>query len=358
MRHHRPRSGPRPAAVPALRPARLGPEPAAAVQLAVRACAPPVPQGAPGASTSSAASTQRCRTVDVPWFDDQRQALLRERLAAELAHVDLRLRAGHHGDLLSELTVKAREHLLDERLAGQLMLALYRSGRASDALAHYQDLRRRLAEELGAEPGPHLLGLHRQILANDPALSPPEEASRAPAAGAPPAVPRQLLAPPAHFVGREAELAVLDQTLAGRAGPRATLPLTVVCGIGGVGKTSLALQLFVDLHGFTPSGEPADPRVVLRGFLDALGVDPGRIPAAFDAQAALYRSLLASRRVLVVLDNALDSAQVLPLLPGSPACVVLVTSRDRMMADRAGPPGPEHVTDPGRLSWGEPCEEP
>ncbi|GAA2733859.1 BTAD domain-containing putative transcriptional regulator [Streptomyces nogalater] len=289
-------------------------------------------------------------TVDVPWFDDQRQALLGERLAAELDHIDLRLRAGHHGDLLSELAVKAREHPLDERLAGQLMLALYRAGRPFEALAHYQDLRHRLAEELGADPGPRLLTLHQRILANDPGLSlpepsPPESAlpEAAPSAGARSTTPRQLLAPPAHFVGRDAELAVLDKTLAAQTGPRATLPVMVICGIGGVGKTSLALhwahrrqhhfpdgQLFVDLHGFTPSGEPADPRVVIRGFLDALGVDPGRAPVAFDAQTALYRSLLAGRRMLVVLDNARDSAQVLPLLPGTPGCAVLITSRDQL----------------------------
>ncbi|GHH08742.1 AfsR/SARP family transcriptional regulator [Streptomyces rubradiris] len=279
-------------------------------------------------------------TVDVPWFDDQRQALLRERLAAELDHIDLRLDAGDHGELLSELAVKAREHPLDERLAGQLMLALYRAGRPSEALAHYQELRHRLAEELGADPGPRLLALHQRVLANDPGLSPPEPA---PPAEERSTTPRQLLAPPPYFVGRDAELAVLDKALAAQAGPRATLPVTVVCGIGGVGKTSLALhwahrrrhrfpdgQLFVDLHGFTPSEEPADPRVVIRGFLDALGAAPGRIPAAFDAQAALYRSLLADRRVLVVLDNARDSAQVLPLLPGTPGCAVLVTSRDQL----------------------------
>ncbi|MEV5347549.1 AfsR/SARP family transcriptional regulator [Streptomyces achromogenes] len=302
-------------------------------------------------------------TVDVPWFDDQRRVLLRERLAAELDHIDLRLGAGDHGGLPAELAVKAREHPLDERLAGQLMLALYRAGRPSEALAHYQELRHRLAEELGADPGPRLLALHQRILANDPALLPPDPAppadvpAQSPPAGAPapsppeaapPAevrsiTPRQLLAPPPYFVGRDAELAVLDKALAAQSGPRATLPVTVVCGIGGVGKTSLALhwahraqhrfpdgQLFVDLHGFTPSGEPADPGVVIRGFLDALGVEPGRVPAAFDAQAALYRSLLAGRRVLVVLDNARDSAQVLPLLPGTPGCAVLITSRDQL----------------------------
>ncbi|MFI6033252.1 AfsR/SARP family transcriptional regulator [Streptomyces sp. NPDC051315] len=286
--------------------------------------------------------------VDVPWFSDLRQALERERFSAELDYVDVRLRTGRHGELLPELTVRAQEHPLDERLAGQLMLALYRTGRAADALAHYQDIRRRLAQELGADPGPRLRGLHQRILSNDPALSLPEATAQSRPAGRPAGattspVPRQLPAPPAHFVGRDAELAVLDKTLASRAEPRTTMPLSVVCGTGGVGKTWLALrwahgrqqhfpdgQLFADLRGFTPSGEPADPFMVIRGFLDTLGVDPGRIPAAPDAQAALYRSLLADRHMLVVLDNTRDTEQILPLLPGSPTCTVVITSRDQL----------------------------
>ncbi|GGW47213.1 AfsR/SARP family transcriptional regulator [Streptomyces griseoloalbus] len=283
-------------------------------------------------------------TVDVPWFSDLRQALERERLSAELDHVDIRLRIGHHGELLPELTARAGEHPLDERLAGQLMLALYRTGRAADALACYEAVRRRLSRELGTDPGPRLRGLHRQILADDPALSPPEASPRRPPAGPEtPPVPRQLPAPPACFVGRDAELSVLDKLLAPQTQPRTTMPMSVICGPGGVGKTWLALrwahsryqqfpdgQLFADLRGFTPSGDPADPFMVIRGFLDTLGVPPGRVPAAPDAQAALYRSLLADRQMLLVLDNAHDSEQTLPLLPGTPACTVLITSRDQL----------------------------
>ncbi|MER7490792.1 BTAD domain-containing putative transcriptional regulator [Streptomyces sp. NPDC126497] len=283
-------------------------------------------------------------TVDVPWFSDLRRTLERERFSAELDHVDVRSRLGHHGELLPELTVRAREHPLDERLAGQLMTALYRTGRAADALACYEDIRRRLSRELGTDPGPRLRALHRQVLADDPALAPPAVPPQRPATGAAtPPVPRQLPAPPSYFVGRDAELSVLDKLFAPQDRPHAAMPVSVICGPGGVGKTWLALrwahsrqqqfpdgQLFADLRGFTPAGAPADPFDVIHGFLDALGVTPGRIPSAPDARTALYRSLLADRRMLVVLDNVRDDEQVLPLLPGTPACTVLISSRDRL----------------------------
>lgn len=151
-------------------------------------------------------------------------------------------------------------------------------------------------------------------------------------------VPRQLLAAPPHFVGRDEELARLDRGETGR-----TVVISALAGAGGIGKTALALhwaqhnlerfpdgQLFVDLQGFSPAGDPVDPAVAVRGFLDAFGVVPDRIPADLAAQAALYRSLVAGRRMLIVLDNAADATQVIPLLPGSPSCTVLVTSRRRL----------------------------
>ncbi|HEV8557807.1 MAG TPA: tetratricopeptide repeat protein [Actinophytocola sp.] len=159
-----------------------------------------------------------------------------------------------------------------------------------------------------------------------------------PAAPAGP-VPHQLPAAPRWFTGRIGELAALDAA-AGRGG---TVMITVLAGAAGVGKTWLALhyahqhldrfpggQLFVDLRGFSPAGEPMAPGVALRGFLDALGVDPAQLPADLDTRAARYRDLVAGRRMLIVLDNAADTAQVTPLLPGTPTATVLITSRNHL----------------------------
>lgn len=159
--------------------------------------------------------------------------------------------------------------------------------------------------------------------------------------GTDPVPAAQLPAAPPHFVGREDALARLTADLDRTEG--GTVLISALAGAGGIGKTALALhwahrnlprfpdgQLFVDLQGFSPAGEPVDPAVAVRGFLDAFGVDPGRIPAAPSAQAALYRSLVAGKRMLIVLDNAADGTQVVPLLPGSDSCTVLVTSRRRL----------------------------
>ncbi|MFC6094705.1 tetratricopeptide repeat protein [Saccharothrix lopnurensis] len=161
-------------------------------------------------------------------------------------------------------------------------------------------------------------------------------------------VPRQLPAPPGVMVGRATELAYLDRIL-DEAGEAAMI--SSIGGAGGIGKTWLALswahrhlnrfpdgQLYVDLHGFSPHSAPLSPTVVIRGFLDALGVEPDRIPTELDAQAALYRSLVADKRLLIVLDNAATTAQVVPLLPGNSTCTVLVTTRHRLasMIDRYG----------------------
>ncbi|MET9002756.1 tetratricopeptide repeat protein [Amycolatopsis sp. NPDC004169] len=159
-----------------------------------------------------------------------------------------------------------------------------------------------------------------------------------------PPIPQQLPAAPGLFTGRTTELARLDRALTSAPqGQRATVLVSAIGGAGGIGKTWLALawayrhlerfpdgQLFVDLHGFSPTGEPVQPAVAVRGFLDALGVEANRIPIDLDAQASLYRSLVAGRRMLIVLDNAATSDQVAPLLPGSPSCTVLVTSRHRL----------------------------
>ncbi|WP_051772920.1 AfsR/SARP family transcriptional regulator [Saccharothrix sp. NRRL B-16314] len=275
--------------------------------------------------------------LDTPWAQSAREHLHRERAAAQADRIDWALDCGLHGDLLPELPTRAAEEPLDERLAGQLMLALYRSGRQTDALKHYQRTRQRLAEELGTDPCPDLQQLHQCVLTADPALTlPPVEAPR------PVVVPRQLPAPPAPFVGRRDELDRLDTAL-NSSSQAATVVISALAGAGGIGKTWLALhwahrnvdrfpdgQLFVDLRGFSLEGAPMDPVVAVRGFLEALGVDPDRIPVDPHAQAALFRSLAAGRRMLVVLDNAATTAQVTALLPGSATCTVVVTSRNRL----------------------------
>ncbi|NBH06100.1 tetratricopeptide repeat protein [Amycolatopsis sp. SID8362] len=277
--------------------------------------------------------------LDGEWAEAERARLHRERLDAESDLADVVLRLGHGEDLVADLAARAAEHPLDERVAAQHLLALHRAGRTADALAGYRGIRERLVAELGTEPGPPLQDLHRQILAADPALS----GGPAGTVVRPVAVPRQLPAPPVPFVGRREELDRLDVAL--RDAPDTAMTISVIAGAGGMGKTWLALnwahrhagrfpdgQLFVDLRGFSPDREPMDPSVAVRGFLDALGVEPGRMPADPHAQAGLFRSLLAGTRILLLLDNAADADQIIPLLPGSPGCTVIVTSRNQLPA--------------------------
>ncbi len=267
--------------------------------------------------------------IDNHWLDTVRTFLAQERLAAELEYTDVRLRTGEHAQLLPELAARVAAHPLDERATAQLMLASYRAGRCADALRHYQNLRHRLITELGTEPGPELRQLHQRVLATDPDhLAPPTSP-----------LPRQLPGPPGQFTGRHRELALLSNAVT----PGATMVITAIGGAGGIGKTWLALhwahqhadrfpdgQLYVNLHGFDPSGEPTSPVAALRRFLDALGVDPTASRGGPEELAALFRTLVAGKRMLIVADNARDADQVIPLLPGSPTCTVLVTSRHRL----------------------------
>ena len=292
--------------------------------------------------------------LDTDWLNGQRESLKLEHLAAELDCTDLRLRRGEHASLVTELLARSRMHPFDERLSAQLMLAQYRCGRIGDALAHYQQTRRRLVDELGIEPGPTLRRLHEQILHANPALAIPP--TRPAPAGEPSPtggptlsgsprgpVPRQLPAPPPGLVGRRHELAELTNAKRTGAEPGGPMVIVTIVGTGGIGKTWLAAQwahqvagefpdgqLYVNLRGFDPGGVAIEPATAVRGFLQALGTPPDRIPADLDDQAALYRSLVAGKRVLVVLDNARDVDQVRPLLPGSPGCLVVVTSRNQL----------------------------
>ena len=282
--------------------------------------------------------------------------LIEMRLQAAEIKADASLHLGRHAEVINELSQLAAAHPLRERFWALLMLALYRSGRQADALAAYQRARKMLVAELGTEPGAELSRVQHRVLTGE---ADAEDQTRPPAPArarglrrgdsSDPAAkrlagPRQLPAPVRGFTGRAAELDQLSLLL-GDASPQPPGPVLILAidGTAGVGKTALAVhwahqvaarfpdgQLYVNLRGFGPVGAPADPAEAIRSFLEALGADRGRIPVSLDSQAALYRSLLAGKRVLIVLDNALDEQQVRPLLPASPGCLVLVTSRRQM----------------------------
>ncbi|MFF7360607.1 BTAD domain-containing putative transcriptional regulator [Streptomyces sp. NPDC008125] len=281
-------------------------------------------------------------SVPGPYAENQRTRLEEWRLQLTEARLDLDLELGHHAEAVSELTALTAAHPLRERLRELLMLALYRGGRQSEALAVYADTRRLLAEELGVDPCPELSRLQQRILSADEELARPVEDS---APVVPAAVrPAQLPAAVADFTGRESFVRELGDRLATAEG--SVMAVSALAGIGGVGKTTLAVhvahrsrnhfpdgQLYVDLQG--AEARVAEPETVLGAFLRALGTPESAIPDSLDERAALYRSALDGRRVLVLLDNAHDAAQVRPLLPGTPGCAALVTSRVRMI-DLAG----------------------
>jgi DNA-binding SARP family transcriptional activator len=265
-------------------------------------------------------------------LDEERVQALEERLAAELS-------AGAGGELVAELTELVGSYPMRERLHRGLMLALYRAGRQADALATYRRARELLQDELGVEPGTELQELHRAILNRDRAI---DGASTVPAQPAGP-VPRQLPSDVAGFSGRTGPLKALDELLARRSETTGPVVISAIAGTAGIGKTALAVhwahgvadrfpdgQLYVNLRGFDPAGTPVEPATAIRGFLDGLAVPPERVPTEFDAQVNLYRSLLADRQILIVLDNARDPDQVRPLLPGAAGCLVLVTSRSQL----------------------------
>jgi DNA-binding SARP family transcriptional activator len=287
--------------------------------------------------------------LDSPWLAAMRTTLELERQAAQLDLNDARLRLGQHAALAGELTGQAAAAPADERLTGQLMLALYRSGRAAEAPGKYEQTRRHLADELGTDPGPELQALHQQILTADPALTPPMRAAASATGRRGMPVPRELPPDVPAFTGRSDELTALDRLLLPATGPDGARPrpttaavISAVSGTAGVGKTALAVhwahrvagqfpdgQLHVNLRGYDPN-QPGTAADALAGFLRALGVPGAEIPVDETERAARYRSLLAGRRVLIVLDNAATVEQVRPLLPGHPDCRVVVTSRNSL----------------------------
>lgn len=270
---------------------------------------------------------------------DHAPGLEQMRLQAIEWRVDADLHLGASAELAAELQSLVVLHPLRERFHAQLMLVLYRGGRQAEALAAFRHAREILSQELGIEPGPELQRLHGRILRADAGLesAEPRQESTAPAARI---VPRQLPAAPARFVGRRGELAALSGLLDQARPGAGAVVISAIAGMPGVGKTALAMhwshlvsdrfpdgQLYMNLRGHDPLAAPVDPGEVLGAFLAALGAPAGSVPAGMLDRAALYRSLLAGRRMLVVLDNARDEQQVRPLLPGSGGCLALVTSR-------------------------------
>jgi DNA-binding SARP family transcriptional activator/Tfp pilus assembly protein PilF len=260
-------------------------------------------------------------------FDAERHHLAELRLQALTWRIEAELRTGDHHEAIAELATLTREHPLREDFQGQLMRALYNAGRQAEALSVYIRLRDALARELGVEPSTALRELHQRILTADPALAVAEATAKAATL-----VPAQLPTDIFDFAGRQKQLEQFDGVVCG---------VHAITGQGGIGKTALAVhvahrlrahapdgQLYVDLRG--SSAHPLAPADVLAGLLRDLGVAGDELPADEAERAALYRSLLSDRQVLLLFDDAHDAAQLRPLLPGTASCVVLTTSRNRL----------------------------
>ncbi|MFD8734585.1 BTAD domain-containing putative transcriptional regulator [Streptomyces sp. NPDC059618] len=310
--------------------------------------------------------------VPGPFAEAERTRLTERRLTALEYRLRVELELGRHEAVLPELVALRAAQPLREAVCELLLVALYRCGRQAEALEVYTSTRRTLVDELGIEPGPSLRTAHARLLAGDSDLSPPpvpvpaadtdtadpgdgpddepaEDRGRDdPRRAGGDVHPSQLPADLPLFTGRDTELGQVDALLPGEGHPE-TAVIGLINGMAGAGKTTLAVHwahrvahrfpdgsLYVNLRGYDRGGSVMDPSEALETFLVALGVAPQAVPEGLDAQAALYRSVLARRRVLIVLDNARDSAQVRPLLPGTPGCLVIVTSRSRLTGLVAG----------------------
>ncbi|UOZ08163.1 AfsR/SARP family transcriptional regulator [Amycolatopsis sp. WQ 127309] len=269
---------------------------------------------------------------------DEAGQLAEERLRVRELWADALLEAGEYGTVVPELTRLTRENPLRERLHEQLMVALYRSGRQAEALDVHRRISGVLADELGLDPGPSLQRTRQAILTGTDDAEPARYRL-----GVEPLVPHQLPADPRTFAGRESDLKALHALLPEALDADASTPIASVEGMGGIGKTTLAVhfaheiadrfpggQIHLNLRGYGP-GEPVEPAAALEAMLTALGVPCEQIPADLDGRAASWRTHTAGRRLLIVLDNANRTEQVRPLLPG-PGCLVLVTSRWQLRA--------------------------
>jgi DNA-binding SARP family transcriptional activator len=270
-------------------------------------------------------------------------AVDQEHAAAVTRAADAALASAQPLRILALLTQAALDEPLNESLQARLMLVLASTGQQASALSHYEEVRQRLSDELGVNPGAEMRAAHSRVLRQEiPATAGQAVSSGSRSRGPSPLVrPAQLPADLPTFAGREAELSQLSEMLS----PGSRLPRTVVIcaivGMAGIGKTAFAIhwahrvanrfkdgQLYINLRGFDPSDPAVAPTDALRTLLSSLGVPAGDIPDGLDARAGMYRSILAGKRVLIVLDNARDVQQVRPLLPGSPGCLAMVTSRN------------------------------
>lgn len=276
-----------------------------------------------------------------------------QRIATNEDRIDLELQLGRHHELVGELTELTEEYPLREHLRGQLMLAMYRCDRTAEALQIYRQTRRTMIDELGIEPGDRLQQLEHAILTADPALD--LDLHARPVTIQPERVQAPNLLPTdiADFTGREEEIEqVYRHLIPPPTGEqvRLAVPVVVIVGKGGIGKTSLAIhaahgvaqhfpdgQLYADLH--AGSSHPVGPMQVLERFLRALGVAGSYMPEGLDERAEVYRNLLAGKKILIVLDDAVGEEQIAPLIPGNSTAGVMVTSRRRL----GGLPGATHV---------------
>ena len=275
---------------------------------------------------------------------DSAAAVFEERrLAAAEQLIDIRIDAGEAAEAVGELRGLIAEHPLREPFRAKLMLALYHCGRQAEALEEYTVARRLLAEELGVDPGPELTRTYEGVLRNSPELAPPERSAQQPPAVAswvPVSANCTLPFDVADFTGRQAEM---EAVLAGSTGGTRTGGLIAIDGMGGSGKTALAVhvahrlapsypdgQLYLDLRGFTPNHSPVEVGTALDLLLRMLGVPGELIPEDVSGRTALWRTVTVNRRLLLVLDNAREEEQLRPLLPTGGSALVLVTSRVRL----------------------------
>jgi len=285
---------------------------------------------------------------DAAFAAAERMRLAELRALATETRTDAALRLGESATLVSELHARVAREPYRERAWEQLILALYRSGRQADALAAYQDARRQLRDEVGVAPAAPLQRLQQQILAADPDLAPPTPSGSITVSAdrkirehipMPAQLPRDL----SNFVGRDCELDQLNSLIIDDDADSEGSAVTAILGMPGVGKTALAVhwahqirdqfpdgQVYLDLRGHDLTEPAMDPAEALQAVLQAFGVPAQQIPSGLQARSALYRSLLSGQQVLIVLDGAHDAEQVRPLLPGSPGCRVILTSRDQL----------------------------